>query len=334
MRVKVTAIASALPEQVVTSAAVEQRLTHHNPDLFLIPGLVKKMTGIETRRYADDTTNTSDLAAQACRNVLAQANVGYDEVDLLIFASAFQDLIEPATSHIVQSKLGTRAAVMDVKNACNSFINGLQVAESLIQTGQYHTALVAVGEVPSRCIKWHVNDLNDLRLSFPGYTFGDAGAAALLQPTSTSPGIYYRRFWSMSQHWGVSGLMTGGSMHLRGDDYTYFRGDGAALKQAFLDVSPTLFHEALHDTNTSFSDYRRIFVHQVTMDYLDTFLRVARIPADRVVTTLPHYGNMAAATLPVGFDLCQSRAGIQRGDKVMFIGLAGGISVGLMMFEY
>lgn len=334
MSIRVAAIASALPDDVVTSTAVEQRIKHSSPGLLLIPGIVKKMTGIERRRYADEATNTSDLAVAACREALSRARVSHDEVDLLIFASASQDVIEPATAHIVQSKLGTRAAVMDVKNACNSFMNGVQVAESLMLSGQYRTALVTTGEVPSRCIKWSVTDYNDFRLSFPGYTFGDAGAAVVLQTTSKNGGIFYRRFYSLSEHWPIGGLMTGGSMHIRGDEFTYFRGDGVALKEAFMSVGPQFLFDALRETGTAFCDYARIFVHQVTMDYLGAFLRVADIPRDRVFMTLAEYGNMAAATLPVGFDLAVQRGEIRRGDKVMFIGLAGGISVGAMMLEY
>ena len=63
--------------------------------------------------------------------------VGVDDVDVLIFASAGQDLIEPATANIVQEKLGTACQAFDVKNACNSFLNGLQLAESLILSGAY-----------------------------------------------------------------------------------------------------------------------------------------------------------------------------------------------------
>src|SRR5262249_36336518 len=147
--------------------------------------------------------NTSDLAAEACRRVLAKTSTACEAIDLLVFASAGQDLIEPATSHVAQSKLGTHAPVMDIKNACNSFLNGVQVAESLLLTGQYRRILVATGEIPSIGIKWTVADKTDLRLSFPGYTFGDAGAAVLIVPAAEMEGIFYRRFAALSQHWDI-----------------------------------------------------------------------------------------------------------------------------------
>ena len=68
------------------------------------------------------------------------------EIDLLIFASAGQYLIEPVTAHIVQQKLGTSCAVFDIKNACNSFLNGIQVGASLLSSGAARTALVVTGD--------------------------------------------------------------------------------------------------------------------------------------------------------------------------------------------
>ena len=79
----------------------------------------------------------------------AQPGVPLDEqpgdIDLLMFASASQDLIEPATSHIVSAKLGLSAPVFDVKNACNSVINALQVADALIRAGSHRRILVVSG---------------------------------------------------------------------------------------------------------------------------------------------------------------------------------------------
>ena len=143
-----------------------RRISQNSPNLKVPTNIVQQITGIETRRYVEGNVNASDLAAAAAQRVLAKANVAPTEIDLLIFASASQDLIEPATAHIVQAQIGTTAAVMDIKNACNSFLNGLQIAEALLLTGQYRRALVVTGETPSYAIKWGIADRQDLRQSF------------------------------------------------------------------------------------------------------------------------------------------------------------------------
>ncbi len=333
MHVKIAGIAAYVPENIVTTQALEQRLAHANPTL-RVPHVIELISGVKTRHYASAETNASDLAVAACQKVLAQTDTALAEIDLLIFASASQDLTEPATAHIVQAKLGTAGAVLDVKNACNSFLNGLQVAEALILTGQYRKALVAVGEVPSKCIKWDIADRQEFRARFTGYTFGDAGAAALLEASPDANGLFYRKFMAVSQHWHISTLAGGGSMHPRGDEYSYFLGDGTAMKEAFVELGTSFLKEALAESGTCFADFKKILVQQATVPFLETFLNVTKIPPDRVVLTLPEYGNMAAATLPLAFWLAESRGEIQRGDKVMLIGLAGGISAGIVMFEY
>jgi 3-oxoacyl-[acyl-carrier-protein] synthase III len=301
-----------------------------SPDLSIPRGIVEAMTGIRSRRVAAEDLNSSDLAAEASRSVLARTGTKPGQVELLIFASASQDLLEPATANIVQEKVGTTCPVFDVKNACNSFLNGLQVAEALILTGTCQNVLIAVGETPSRCIKWGVRDRDDFKFSFPGYTLGDAGAAALVTPSEDDRGIFYRSFLTVSRYWDVGTLPGGGSMHPRGDEHSYFRGDGVALKGAFAEVGPGLLHQALRETSTTYEDYDRILVHQVALPYFRDFLRESGVPREKVVLTVCDYGNMAAATLPVGFALGEERGEIRSGSKVMWIGLAGGISIGIV----
>jgi len=332
--VRIAGVAASLPSEQRSSRAVEELVAGASPGLSIPRGLVEAMTGIRYRRVAPEGTNASDLAAEAARSVLARTGTDPSEVELLVFAAASQDLAEPATANIVQEKVGTRCPVFDVKNACNSFLNGIQVAEALILGGTCRTALVAVGELPSRCIKWAVADRGDFKLSFPGYTFGDAGAAALLTLSTDERGIYHRAFQTTSRFWNVGTLPGGGTMHPRGDEFSYFRGDGTALRDAFVEVGAGLLEEALRATETTYADYDRFLVHQVAMPFFRVFLRESGVPGDRVTLTLPELGNMAAATLPVGFALAEERGDIRPGDHVMWIGLAGGISIGVLCMRY
>jgi 3-oxoacyl-[acyl-carrier-protein] synthase III len=44
-------------------------------------------------------------------------------------------------------------------------------------------------------------------------------------------------------------------------------------------------------------------------------------------------GNMAAASIPVAFALEQDSGALAPGDRVMWVGMASGISVGVFMIE-
>jgi 3-oxoacyl-[acyl-carrier-protein] synthase III len=327
----IAGVAGVLPERRRTSAEVEEIVAANSPGLAVPPGIVALATGIHERRVVDEGVYASDLAADAGCGVLRKTDTPPSRVDLLIYASAGQDLTEPATANIVQEKIGTDCPVFDVKNACNSFLNGIEVAEGLIAAGAYSTILVTVGETPSRGIKWHTRDRRDLRLSFPGYTLGDAGAAALVVPATDERGIFYRSFTTVSRYWDVATVPGGGSRHPRGDEHSYITGDASRLRTAFAELGPRVIHDALTATGTRFEDYQRILVHQVSVPFLDAFVHATGVPADRIEMTIPMLGNMAAASLPIGFVQAEQRGALAAGDRVMWIGLAGGISVGIML---
>ena len=129
---------------------------------------------------------SSDLAAAAAQRAMAAADIEPRDVDLLIFASASHDVAEPATANMVQIAFGCdRAAVMDVKNACNSFLNGLDVAQAFIETGPGATrVVVAAGECLSPTIKWNIAGSDELPVRLAALTLGDAGAACVLEASA------------------------------------------------------------------------------------------------------------------------------------------------------
>jgi len=329
--VRLVGVASSLPEYKRSSDEVDELLSRSG-GFKPRRGLIQAMSGIRERRVAADDEHCSDLAADACRKVLASSNVDKADVDLLIFASAGQDLTEPATAHITQSKLGTKAAVFDLKNACNSFLNGMQVAESLILGGSYKTVLLATGEVSSRVISWRPKNLRDFKSCMPGYTVGDAGAAALLVRSDDKRGIFYRKFSSHSEYWDLTTVDGGGSRYPQGDHF-YLRSNAPELKVAFREIGLPFVKLAMQEANAKFSDFKRIFVHQVSLPYLYDMLEESDIPVDQVEVTIEFLGNMAAASIPVAMAQAFERGAIERGDRIMCLGLASGISIGAVMID-
>jgi 3-oxoacyl-(acyl-carrier-protein) synthase III len=332
-RARVLGISAYLPPRRRTSAEVEDLVAAASPSYRVRPGLIQALTGIRERRVADPGTHSSDLAAEAARRVCQTTGTDAGEVDQVVFASASQDLIEPATANIVQEKVGTRAPVFDVKNACNSFLNGLEVAEAMVASGARRCVLVAAGETCSNAISWKVDDDADFKLSFPGYTLGDAGAAALVVPSNDARGIFFRSFTTVSRYWPLATLPGGGSMHPHSAEHTYIRGDGALLREACLTEGPHILARALREAGRGIDDFRRLFVHQVSMPYLRDFTRVSGARLDQIELTIPCYGNMAAASLPVALALAQTRRAVGPGDDVLLVGLASGLSIGVLMMR-
>ena len=328
-RVGITAVASYLPERAVTTAELQAGVAAAS-DLPLPAGLFAQATGITARRVAAPGEYASDLAVAAGRQVLEQAGLDALDVDLLLFASASRDMAEPATAHVVQAALGGRAHALDVTNACNSFLNGIDLARAMILAGRAGRALVVTGETPTRAMRPRLDGMRQARQAFAGYTFGDAGAAVLVEPVATG-GILDVDAETHSQHWAAGGIFGGGSRHPRGDEHTYFTGDGHKLRGVFEKIGLGLVERVHHRTGLTWDDYARVLVHQVTLPYLDRFVEVAGVPVDKLEVTVAELGNMASATL--GVQLARARPGLRSGDKVLLLGLGGGVSLMTMIWE-
>ena len=147
MRSTITKIANYLPSTVVTSTQIEEIV--RNQGINIPRNILEQKFGISERRYADSNTQASDLAVGAAKKILQ--NIDKTTVDCLIFAAGSSDLIEPATANIVQAKLKLFCPTFDVKNACNSFVNALQLADSLIKlsTEEVQVSVIykAVGQI-------------------------------------------------------------------------------------------------------------------------------------------------------------------------------------------
>ncbi|MFI9244958.1 3-oxoacyl-ACP synthase III family protein [Streptomyces sp. NPDC053086] len=329
VRVGITAVASSLPGFAVTSRQLQEHVTTAS-GLSLPARILERATGIVSRRAVVEGEYASTLAVRAARTALARAGLAAYDVDLLVFASATRDMAEPATAHVVQAELGSRAHALDVTNACNSFVNGIDMARSMIVAGRARRALVVTGETPSRAVRYAPSGPDQLKDGFAGYTFGDAGAAVVLEAVERG-GILDVDTETHSEHWAVGGIFGGGSRHPRGDEHTYFRGDGTELREVFEKVGTSVLDRMRERTDLDWGDFRHILVHQVTVPYLERFVELTGIPRDRLVVTVPELGNMASATLGVQLD--RVHEGLRSGDRVLFVGLGGGVSIMTMVWE-
>jgi 3-oxoacyl-[acyl-carrier-protein] synthase-3 len=327
--VGITAVGAYLPERVLPTDALQQRVQRAS-GIRLPRGLFERMSGIATRHVAGPGEYASTLAAAAAHRALATADLDPLDIDVLLFASASRDLVEPATAHIVQAELGSKAHALDVSNACNSFLNGIDLARSMVLAGRAGRVLVVTGETPTRVMRPRVDSLAQARDAFAGFTFGDAGAAVVVEAVA-GRGIFDVDQETLSQHWTVGGIPGGGSRHPRGDEYTYFTGDGHALRGVFEKVGTAILDRVRYRTGLDWSGYAKVLVHQVTRPYLDRFVEVTGVPADKLDVTVGDHGNLASATL--GVQLARGWESLNSGDRVLFVGLGGGVSVMTMAWE-
>jgi 3-oxoacyl-[acyl-carrier-protein] synthase-3 len=109
--------------------------------------------------------------------------------------------------------------------------------------------------------------------------------------------------------------------------------DGARLHAAFEALGPELIHRALAEHGLTWADFAVVAVHQVTVPMLDAFLRRTGLTAGSLVPVLPEHGNLASASLPFQLARALEQGRCGPGDRVALIGLAGGVSLGVVFAQ-
>lgn len=320
-----------LPEARVSSGEVAERV-RATTGFTLPPQCIERMTGIQERRQAASGQHPSDLACAAGRRALADAGLEPSDVDTLMFASATQDLAEPATANLLQQKLGIgQVQAFDVKNACNSLLTATDLADSLIRTGKAETVLIAAGEVCSYFVDYRIRSNADLQALFSGLTLGDAGGALVVRKASApNRGIHYSRFRSFGEHWDLSVVMGGGTLHGRDPEATYLRSRGRDLFEIAVSCVVPEVRAALDALGWQPDDVNLVAAHQVATPIIQAVAGQCGIDVQRCAVSLPYAGNTAAASIPVALDHARAAGRLKAGDNVLCVGGASGFSVGVV----
>jgi len=141
-------------------------------------------TGIASRRtVGDEQICTSDLCLKAAEKLIDDLKWERKEIDCLIFVTQTPDYILPATSCIIQSKLGlsTECFAIDISLGCSGWIYGLATMGALLSSGNFKKGLLLVGDTVS------VTKSNLDKSTYP--LFGDAGTATAIEFKDGAEGI-------------------------------------------------------------------------------------------------------------------------------------------------
>lgn len=169
-KVGITAMAACVPSRVIDNY-------HYDLDIWPeeeVKKVVDKV-GVTERRFVDDKTCSSDLCFAAAEKLIADNHIDKNEIDLLLFLSQTPDYRMPATSILLQNRLGLPMSTMafDISLGCSGFISALSMAYAMMQNHGFRKALLLNGETRSK-----VYSRKDRREAF---IFGDAGVAVLIE---------------------------------------------------------------------------------------------------------------------------------------------------------
>lgn len=299
--VGVSAMSAAVPRRVIKNREYTEVWSKEEAN-----EIVDK-TGIEERRFADENTCSSDLCFAAAEKLFSDNDVNREEIDLLVFISQTPDYRMPATSVILQHRLGlpNTTIAFDITLGCSAWLYGLSVVFGLMERSGLRKALLLDGETRSK-----VYSPRDRRSAF---LFGDGGVAALIERDPK----YGKSTFSLNSDGSRADLImipAGGYRHMssaetvvekvidefgnmRSDEQGYMRGGDVfnfVIREVPRDINNTI---ALREKTIDDFDY--IVFHQAN-NFINTYI-AKKIKCDfsKIPSTIAKYGNTSSVSVPL-----------------------------------
>ena len=276
---------------------------------------IRSHTGIKARRIANKEETTSDLAAKACEQAIAEAEKQIDiqDIDIIICATATGDYKGfPSTACVVQKKLGAKNAfAFDITAACTGFVYALETAQSLLKVNNKKYALVIGAEVLSKVLDW--GDKSTCVL------FGDGAGAVLLENVEGEAGIQK----------SILGSDGEGEKYLYIDKKDHLKMNGRAVYNFAVDKITTMIGEIMQTENLSQGDLDYIVCHQANERIIQAAAKRLKFSNDKFIYNLAEYGNTSAATIPITLRDMQEKGLLKKGMKIILTGFGAGLTWGI-----
>lgn len=263
-------------------------------------------TGIKQRRVVDEKTTTSDLCLIAAERLISELSWIKSEIDCLIFVTQPPDYILPATSCVLQSRLGLSEECysIDISLGCSGWVYGMSVAANLISSGCFKKGLLLVGDTISK-----INSNQD-KSTWP--LFGDAGTATALE--------YDVRAEKMNYHFATDGsgcdtiiIPDGGYRNPVSVDSFAMKTVDTGIVRSDLDINlngmdvfsfgiskaPQSVNKLLEHIGLDREKVDCFLFHQANKFMNEKIRKKLRLTEDQVPYSLEEFGNTSSATIPL-----------------------------------
>ena len=297
----IAAMAAAVPHKVINNYEYTDYFPKEQ-----VKEVVDKI-GVYERRFADENICSSDLCLAAAEKLMEENNIDKNEIDLLIFISQTPDYRMPATSIILQDRLGLpqTCIAFDINLGCSAFCYGLSVAYGMMGGGNIRKALLLNGETRSK-----VYSPKDRRCAF---LFGDAATATLIERNEK----YGESFFSINSDGSHSDfvMIKGGGYrypssietlrervvdeygNIRSDEQAYMRGDD--VFSLFIREIPRDIKKTLVYANMKAEEFDYYVFHQAN-NYMNSFMaKKMKLDVAKIPSTIAKFGNTSSVSIPL-----------------------------------
>ncbi|RFA27243.1 3-oxoacyl-ACP synthase [Alkalilimnicola ehrlichii] len=303
------------PERCISNAELAERFTAlGKPEVI---GKFEAASGIRQRYYAPDDWATSDLALPAAHQALQRAGRRPEDVDLIILGTDSPDYVTPATSTVLQEKLGAkRAGTFDVVCACASFPTALASAAGFIATNPAINTVLVIGAYMMRKLA----DPTDPMVFF----YGDGAGAAVVEP-SDKPGFIGTTMKADGAYADAWGIYSGGTAEPATKESVESGRTQVRLMKRYPpeineDGWPELFERLANENEFTVDDVDQVIFTQVNKRTVETVADKIGLPREKAHTIMETYGYTGSACIPMALDDAIQHGKIKSGDLVVMIG--------------
>ena len=317
-----------VPEKIVT-----------NDDLSRILGedineFVTQVLGIHERHVCAGNESTADLATNASRAALEAARIDAGELDLIILATDTPEQLSPATSVVVQHRLGAvNAGTFDVNCACAGFVTALDTASKfIIADSSYRNVLVVGAYAISKYVDWHDKKTATI--------FADGGGAVVLQARNDRPGFLAGKLYADGSFHDHMGIYAGGT-HLPITRKVIEEGMWTKVRFAKkypAEVNnegwPAIVGQVLDKARLKLDDIKLFLFTQVNLKTIKEVMARLELPMERTHTIMQKWGYTGSACIPMVLHDAVTAGKLERGDNVIMCASGGGLNMACVAFRW
>ncbi|HEY4425335.1 MAG TPA: ketoacyl-ACP synthase III [Pyrinomonadaceae bacterium] len=317
-----------VPEKIVT-----------NDDLSRILGedineFVTNVLGIHERHVSADDESTADLATHASSQALEAARLDPAMLDLIILATDTPEQLSPATSVVVQHRLGAvNAGTFDVNCACAGFVTALDTASKfIIADPAYRNVLVVGAYAISKYLDWHDKKTATI--------FADGAGAILLQASEERPGFLAGKLRADGSFHDHMGIYAGGTrlpitaQVIDEGRWTKVRFAKKYPAEVNTEGWPAIVKEVLAKSKLTVDDIKLFLFTQVNLSTIKEVMAKLDLPMERTHTIMQKWGYTGSACIPMVLHDAINTGKLNRGDNVIMCASGGGLNMACVAFKY
>jgi len=290
------------------TACVPSRIVNNRDLGYLIPQEeIEKVIdniGIVERRIADDDVTASDLCFKATQQLMADNNIDPDSIDMLLFMSQTADYRIPATSCILQHRLGLPKSTMcfDISLGCSGYLFALSTAFAYASLPGVNRVLLLDGETFSKIVN------RKDKVNWPLY--GDAGTATLIEKGDFGESTFLLNTDGSGEETikipaGMREPITPDACLEREQKDGNIRNglevfmDGMDVFNFAISKVPKSIKQILKDTDHTIDDVDYLIFHQANRFMMDFFVKKLKISPEKAPYCINKYGNTSSSSVPL-----------------------------------